>query len=115
VTTRHRVALAAGLAIPCLLGAGWLVSQRQPQTGVLMVRVGLGGKGSDWSRVLVASRDGRIGADLPAGRYTIAFTWDGAGILSTRGWRPFAITSGRQTRISPIAPVPYALSIDPAA
>lgn len=72
-------------------------------------------KSSDWSRVLVASRDGRIGADLPAGRYTIAFTWDGAGILSTRGWRPFTIASGRQTSISPIAPVPYALSIDPGA
>jgi len=69
-------------------------------------------KGSDWSRVLVASRDGRIAAGLPVGRYTIAFTWDGAGILSTRGWRPFTIASGRRTRIPPIAPVPVALSID---
>ncbi len=72
-------------------------------------------RGVDYDRVLTASRSGVVSAALPPGRYVIAFTWDGGGILSTRGWRPFDIVSGRRTILAPIAPVKYVLSVRPAA
>ena len=131
----------AAVAVLCVAGAGYFVTHQPPRAGVLKVRVSLGGdcaqtyspvrlcerlrssplrvivsrRRGAWSRVLVASRDGQIEADLPAGGYAIAFTWAGSGILSTRGWRPFVIASGRQTTLAPIAPVRYVFSVGPAA
>jgi len=57
-------------------------------------------RGVDYDRALTASRSGVVSAALLSGRFVIAFTWAGSGILSTRGWRPFD---------------KYALSVRPAA
>ena len=135
--------IGAVVAIACLCAAGiaFAMSSAQPRAdGALSVHLGLGGqcaqnwspvrlcrrlehsrlqavvyrRGTDWDRILTAARDGMVNAPLPPGRYVIAFTWDGSGILSTRGWRPFEIVPGRRTTLAPIAPVKYALSVRPA-